>query len=78
MAEKSGMLLGRRDWDEAAQTWLDFVRKGEDYHRDELNNPATFELIGNTKGQTLLDMTCGEGWIQHQNLSETRCRSGRD
>jgi ubiquinone/menaquinone biosynthesis C-methylase UbiE len=55
-------LLGRRDWDEAAETWLDFVRKGEGYHRDELNNPATFELIGNTKGQTLLDMACGEGY----------------
>jgi ubiquinone/menaquinone biosynthesis C-methylase UbiE len=56
------MLLGEKEWDDAAQTWLDFVRKGKDYHRDGLNNPATFELIGNTKGQTVLDVACGEGY----------------
>ena len=61
-AREGGKLLYRKDWDEAAQTWLDFVRKGKDYHRDELNNPAAFDLIGNIKGQTLLDMACGEGY----------------
>ena len=60
--KEGGKLLHRKDWDEAAQTWLDFVRKGKDYHRDELNNPAAFGIIGNIKGQTLLDMACGEGY----------------
>jgi len=55
-------LLGEKDWDDAAQTWLDFVREGKDYHRDELNNPATFKLIGNMGGQAMLDMACGEGY----------------
>ncbi len=54
--------MGEKEWDNAAQTWLDFVRKGKDYHRDGLNNPATFELIGNTRGQTVLDVACGEGY----------------
>ena len=29
-------------WDTAAESWADFVRKGKDYYRDELNNPAFF------------------------------------
>jgi hypothetical protein len=36
-----------KQWDDAAESWVDFVRKGKDYYRDELNNPATFRLIGN-------------------------------
>lgn len=51
-----------KEWDEAAESWVDFVRKGKDYYRDELNNPATFELIGNIEGQLVLDLACGEGY----------------
>jgi len=57
-----GFFLNEKDWDDAAQSWLDFVRKGKDFHRDGLNNPATFELIGNVKGQVVLDVACGEGY----------------
>jgi ubiquinone/menaquinone biosynthesis C-methylase UbiE len=49
-------------WDEAAESWVDFVRQGKDYYRDELNNPATFRLVGNVKGQLVLDLACGEGY----------------
>lgn len=49
-------------WDEAAESWVDFVRQGKDYYRDELNNPAFFRLIGNVKGQLVLDLACGEGY----------------
>ena len=49
-------------WDEAAESWVDFVRKGKDYHRDELNNPAAFGLIGSVKGSLVLDLACGEGY----------------
>jgi ubiquinone/menaquinone biosynthesis C-methylase UbiE len=56
------MLLGEKDWDDAAQAWLDFVRDGKDYHRDELNNPATIKLVGNMGGQAVLDVACGEGY----------------
>jgi len=55
-------LLSEKAWDEAASSWLDFVRSGKDFHRDGLNNPATFALIGNVRGRIVLDMACGEGY----------------
>ena len=51
-----------KQWDAAAESWVDFVRQGKDYYRDELNNPATFKLIRNVKGQLVLDLACGEGY----------------
>jgi ubiquinone/menaquinone biosynthesis C-methylase UbiE len=51
-----------KEWDDAAESWVDFVRKGKDYYRDELNNPAAFRLIGNVKGRLVLDLACGEGY----------------
>ena len=51
-----------KEWDEAAESWVDFVRQGKDYYRDELNNSAFFRLIGNVKGRLVLDLACGEGY----------------
>jgi ubiquinone/menaquinone biosynthesis C-methylase UbiE len=51
-----------KQWDDAAESWVDFVRKGKDFYRDELNNPATFRLIGNVEGRLVLDLACGEGY----------------
>ena len=51
----------KKEWNDAAESWLDFVRKGKDYYRDELNNPATFKLIGDVRGLFVLDLACGEG-----------------
>jgi SAM-dependent methyltransferase len=51
-----------KQWDDASESWVDFVRHGKDYYRDELNNPATFRLIGNVRRQLVLDMACGEGY----------------
>jgi ubiquinone/menaquinone biosynthesis C-methylase UbiE len=51
-----------KQWDAAAESWVDFVRRGKDYYRDELNNPAAFRLIGNVKGRVVLDLACGEGY----------------
>jgi ubiquinone/menaquinone biosynthesis C-methylase UbiE len=51
-----------KEWDEASESWVDFVRQGKDYYRDELNNPAAFRLIGNVRGQLVLDLACGEGY----------------
>jgi len=60
------MLLRKKDikkeWDDAAESWVEFVRKGKDYYRDELNNPATFKLIGDVKDKLVLDLACGEGY----------------
>lgn len=52
----------RKEWNDAAESWVDFVRKGKDYYRDELNNPAAFKLIGDVRGQVVLDLACGEGY----------------
>lgn len=52
----------RKEWDSAAEAWVDFVRTGKDYYRDGLNNPATFTLIGDVKDLIVLDLACGEGY----------------
>ena len=52
----------KKQWNVAAESWVDFVRKGKDYYRDELNNPATFKLIGDVRGRLVLDLACGEGY----------------
>lgn len=51
-----------KEWDVAAESWVDFVRQGKDYFRDELNNPGMFKIIGNVRGQLVLDVACGEGY----------------
>jgi len=52
----------KKQWDDAAESWVDFVRNGKDYYRDELNNPAAFRLIGNVRGKHVMDLACGEGY----------------
>lgn len=51
-----------KEWDDAAESWVDFVRQGKDYFRDELNLPGMLKLIGNVKGLEVLDVACGEGY----------------
>lgn len=51
-----------KEWSNAVESWVDFVRQGKDYYRDELNNPATFKLLGNMLGRLVLDLACGEGY----------------
>jgi 2-polyprenyl-3-methyl-5-hydroxy-6-metoxy-1,4-benzoquinol methylase len=50
------------EWDNAAESWVDFVRQGKDYFRDELNNPGMFRVIGNVRDKLVLDVACGEGY----------------
>jgi ubiquinone/menaquinone biosynthesis C-methylase UbiE len=51
----------RKQWDDSAEAWADFVRRGKDYYRQELNNPGMFELLGDVSGKKILDLGCGEG-----------------
>jgi 2-polyprenyl-3-methyl-5-hydroxy-6-metoxy-1,4-benzoquinol methylase len=51
-----------KEWSDAAESWVDFVRQGKDYFRDELNTPGMLRLIGNMKGLEVLDVACGEGY----------------
>ena len=52
----------RKEWNAALESRADFVRKGKDYYREGLNNPAAFQLIGKVAGLTVLDLACGEGF----------------
>jgi len=52
----------KRQWDKAAEAWVDFVRTGKDYSRFEMNNPAMFKLLGDIRGKKILDLACGEGY----------------
>ena len=52
----------KREWNDAAEPWVEFVRRGKDYYRDELNNPVTLKLIGDVKDKRVLDLACGEGY----------------
>ena len=55
-----------KEWDEAAESWVDFVNQGKDYFRDELNNPGMLRLIGNIRRKSVLDVACGEGYNTRQ------------
>lgn len=48
-------------WNDNAPVWIDQVGKGFDIYREELNNPAIFESIGDVGGKCILDAGCGEG-----------------
>ncbi len=59
MPRKDGL---EKEWDDATSSWTDFVREGKDYFRNEMNNPAMFQVIGNVKDKNILDLSCGEGY----------------
>jgi len=52
----------QKNWDRAAEGWVDFVRTGKDWTRDELNNPAMFAMLDDINGKRILDLGCGEGY----------------
>ncbi len=58
--------MGTKDvketWNQAASSWVEFVRSGKDIVRDEMSNPSMFELLGNIQGKKILDIACGEGY----------------
>lgn len=62
MAKKEKRRSIQRQWDDATDVWVDFVRTGKDYFRDEMNNPAMFEVLGDINGKKILDLACGEGY----------------
>jgi len=55
--------LVKRQWDEAAKTWVKFVREGKDYYREYLNGPALKRMMGEVEGKMVLDIACGEGYF---------------
>jgi ubiquinone/menaquinone biosynthesis C-methylase UbiE len=51
----------RRLWNEAAESWVDFVRSGKNHYSEYLNGPALKRMIGEVGGKKVLDVGCGEG-----------------
>ena len=50
-----------RYWDQNADLWAHYVRKGWDCYREHFNNPAFLRFIGDLGGKMVLDAGCGEG-----------------
>ena len=50
-----------RHWDANAPDWVRAVRAGYDIHREYVNNPVFFEMLGDIRGLRVLDLGCGEG-----------------
>jgi ubiquinone/menaquinone biosynthesis C-methylase UbiE len=53
-------------WDNAADTWDDFVENGADYYRTEVHGPALLEACGPVSGKKVLDIGSGQGWFSRQ------------
>ena len=51
-----------KEWDEASESWTDFVRRGVDFYRNEMHGKAFFSLLGRVEGKRVLDLACGEGF----------------
>jgi SAM-dependent methyltransferase len=50
-------------WDEVADDYHKSVGEtGDSYHRTYVN-PVLFELLGNIKGRSILDIACGQGYL---------------
>jgi 2-polyprenyl-3-methyl-5-hydroxy-6-metoxy-1,4-benzoquinol methylase len=52
----------RKQWNEGAESWVEFVRSGKNYYSEYLNGPALKRMIGDVEGKKVLDMGCGEGY----------------
>lgn len=53
----------KEQWDDAAESWVKFVRSGKNYYTEYLNGPALKQRIGNVTGKKVLDIGCGEGFL---------------
>jgi ubiquinone/menaquinone biosynthesis C-methylase UbiE len=60
---KTSTIRQKKQWDEAAKNWVEFVRSGKNYYAEYLNGPALKRMIGTVKGKRLLEIACGEGYF---------------
>jgi len=53
----------KKQWNQGAESWVEFVRSGKNYYSEYLNGPALKRMIGDIEGKKVLDMGCGEGYF---------------
>ena len=53
----------KKQWNKAAESWVEFVRSGKNYYSEYLNGPALKRMIGDVEGKKVLDVGCGEGYF---------------
>jgi SAM-dependent methyltransferase len=53
----------KKQWNEAAEWWVEFVRSGKNYYSEYLNGPALKRMIGDVEKKKVLDVGCGEGYF---------------
>jgi ubiquinone/menaquinone biosynthesis C-methylase UbiE len=53
----------KKQWNEAAESYVEFVRGGKNYYSEYLNGPALKRMIGDVDGKKVLDIGCGEGYF---------------
>jgi len=51
----------RNQWNEAAESFIGFVRSGKNYYSKYMNSPALVRAVGEVRGKRILDIGCGEG-----------------
>jgi ubiquinone/menaquinone biosynthesis C-methylase UbiE len=51
----------RDEWSSIADTWIDNIVNGRDISREGLLDASMLNLVGNVKGQKVIDLGCGEG-----------------
>ncbi len=50
-------------WDALASTWVENVRRGDEYHQTNIIQPEVYRLLDTQKGDIILDVACGEGAV---------------
>lgn len=60
---KSETINQKKQWNEAAKTWVEFVRGGKNYYAENLNGPALKRMVGNVERKQMLEIGCGEGCL---------------
>jgi len=55
--------VDKKQWNKAAESWVEFVRGGKNYYSEYLNGPALKRMVGDVEGKNVLDVGCGEGYF---------------
>lgn len=57
-------------WDALASTWVENIRRSDEYHHTNIILPEVYRLLNPRKGDIILDVACGEGTVARH---LTRC-----